>query len=153
MSSLTDDSFQMAEDRGHFGNQYGYVTGLSAHTGSSTKTVVIFTPGSKGISVASISSAPIFKDPSSAFWVFSCALTPGKSINQPIHQSPDCFITALNFICITSQMECPNPCKSCERVHQPPPCAEALQTSEGPSEICCGVCLPSVKMHYALSDA
>ena len=73
--------------------------------------VVICASGSKGTSIASMSSAPILKESISSFWVLSCAFTPGKSTSQPIHQPPDFLITDLNFI-ITSQKEYPNPCKS-----------------------------------------
>lgn len=66
--------------------------------GFGTSIVVSWASGMKGTSVASISSAPTRRDSSNSSRVLSCALTPGRSINQPIHQSSDLFITALYFM-------------------------------------------------------
>jgi len=70
----------------------------TTHSGSVTSTVVISASGSKGTSVVSISSAPILSDFKSSCLLLSCALTPGKSTNQPIHQFPVFFIIALYFM-------------------------------------------------------
>jgi len=65
----------------------GYDVAILIQSGSGTSTVVICAPGSKATSVASISSAPTFNDSISSRFVRSCALTPGRSISHPIHQS------------------------------------------------------------------
>ena len=72
---------------------------FSAQTGSLTIIVVICASGSKGTSIERILfSARFSKIQAVSFCVFSCAFTPGKSTNQPIHQPSDLFMTALNFI-------------------------------------------------------
>jgi hypothetical protein len=70
----------------------------AAHAGAGTSTNVMVPCGSNGTSVASISSAPMRSDSIKASRVFSWALTPGRSINQPIHHPPLCLTTARYFM-------------------------------------------------------
>ena len=72
----------------------------------------------KSTSVSSISSAATRKDSISSAFVFSCAFTPGRSISQPIHNSPDFFYNCSIFHTITLQRVYPDPYKFSLLIHQ-----------------------------------